>query len=140
MIINCRNSKIIDNIYIHDSIFSGFSYNYKSREIFLECEQRYLNKRFRFLFHNVILCNMQSCSFWHGGNSILDISLEESSSQMNELIEIQNQHKELYKGSYLDQGISYLQIKFEINSGDILFIICESFDLEEEPYSRKRNF
>ena len=81
-----------------------------------------------FLFENVIYCRMQSCSFWHGGNSIMGISLDEQPIQMAELISIQNEHKDLYKNSFLDRGITYIALRIEINSGDTLLIICECID------------
>ena len=51
---------------------------------------------------------------------------------MNELFEIQKQYDELYEGSYLDQKILYLQVKFQINSGDVLLIICEYIEFKEQ--------
>lgn len=47
-------------------------------------------------------------SFWHGGNSIMSISLDEQPIQMAELISIQNEHKDLCKNSFLDRGITYM--------------------------------
>ena len=132
MIICNENKSVIDDLYIHDSIFTGFNYDYINRKVYFVCENPYLNKKFDFKFHNVLLLDMQSCSFWHGGNRILDIFIEESTPRMNELFEIQKQYKELYEGSYLDQKILYLQIKFQINSGDVLLIICEYIEFEEQ--------
>lgn len=132
MIIYNENKSIIDELYIHDSIFTGFNYDYINRKVYFVCENPYLNKKFDFKFYNVLLLDMQSCSFWHGGNRILDIFIEESTPQMNELFEIQKQYKELYEGSYLDRKILYLQVKFQINSGDVLLIICEYIEFEEQ--------
>lgn len=132
MIICNENKNVIDALYIHDSIFTGFDYDYANRKIHFTCENLYLNRKFDFEFYNVLLFDMQSCSFWHGGNRILDMFVEESTPQMNELLEIQKQYQELYEGSYLDRGILYLQIKFQINSGDVLFIICEHIEFKEQ--------
>ena len=132
MIICNENKSVIDDLYIHDSIFTGFDYDYINRKICFICENPYLNRKFYFEFYNVLLFDMQSCSFWHGGNRILDIFIEKSTPQMNELLEIQKQHQELYEGSYLDRKILYLQIKFQINSGDVLLIICEYIEFKEQ--------
>lgn len=132
MIICNENKSVIDDLYIHDSIFTGFDYDYINRKICFICENPYLNRKFYFEFYNVLLFDMQSCSFWHGGNRILDIFIEKATPQMNELLEIQKQHQELYEGSYLDRKILYLQIKFQINSGDVLLIICEYIEFKEQ--------
>ena len=65
MIIYNENKSIIDELYIHDSIFTGFNYDYINRKVYFVCENPYLNMKFDFKFHNVLLLNMQSCSFWH---------------------------------------------------------------------------
>ncbi len=133
MIICNENKSIIDSLYIHDSVFTGFDYDYTNRKIHFKCENSYY-KRFDFKFHNVILCDMQSCSFWHGGNAILDMFIEDTTPQMDELLKIQKEHQELYEDSYLDRGILYLQIKFQMNSGDVLLVICEYLEFDEETY------
>lgn len=134
MIIDCKNKESIKDLYIHDSIFDGYCYNYSKRQISLSCENSFLKKRFDFIFNNVIFSSMQSCSFWHGGNSILDIYLEENTAQMNQLLEIQNSNQDLYEDSYIDKGINYLSVGIKINSGDMLFIICEKIEFLEEKF------
>ena len=47
-------------------------------------------------------------------------------------MEIQNANSEMYAGSRLDDGTNYIPVKFEINSGDTLLIICEAMECEEE--------
>ena len=131
MNINFANKNEINNIYVHDSIYEGFTYTYNQRTIEMNCKNFYLHKEFHFQFNNVIFCEMQSCSFWRGGNYILNISLEENSQQLNDLLKLQSQHKDLYKGSYLDREINYLSIRVEINSGDTMLIICENVDFVE---------
>lgn len=131
---NFRNKEKVDELYIHDSDYVGFSYDYDKRKVFLTCDNAYLKKRFYFEFNNVILCNMQSCGFWGGGNSIYSIWLEQSCPAFEELMDIQDENKESYAMSYLDMGIDYLSIKCQINSGDVLLVICESLDFTEEIY------
>jgi hypothetical protein len=126
--IDYNNKNEINNLRVHDSEFNGLCYNYKKRQISFSCKNSFFNEDFEFIFNNVIFCSMQSCSFWHGGNNILNIYLEENSAHMKQLIEIQNSDMDLYDGSYLSKGIIYLPIEMEINSGDKLLIICESIN------------
>ena len=130
---NFENKNDLNDFYMHDSYFTGFSYDYENRQICFFCDNPYINKKFCFLFHNVILCNMQSCSFWGDGDRILYVCLEEPSPMLNDLIEVQNGGKNLSAGSYLNKSIFFLPIVFQLNSGDVLHIICESVDIEERP-------
>lgn len=135
MRIDHNNKQEVNDMYIHDSKFTGYLYDYDKRQISFSCNNIFLKKKFSFLFQNVIFCEIQSCSFWHGGDSILVISLVDNPPQLKQLMKIQSENQELYKDSYLDKEISYLSVQFEMNSGDILLIICESFDWREEDYN-----
>ena len=64
----------------------------------------------------------------------MDVCVEKNSPQMDELNKLQEQHKEIYEGSYLDRGIIYMQVKFLLNSGDTLLVICENIHFREEMY------
>lgn len=138
MRINDNNKDIVNQIHIHDSIFDGYTYRYNRREISLVCKQINFNNQtdrcrvHYFNFNNVVSCHMQSCFFWGGGSNILNIYYKDNDPQLMQLIERQETNKELYSGSYLDRGIKYLIIALEINSGDVLTIICENIDYEVE--------
>ena len=129
-----KNKEEINGLYIHDSTFMGFSYDYSQRKTTFVCDNFCHKTKFYFEFNNTLLCYFQSCSFWHGGNCILDVSVEEETPQMNELKALQEQKGALYQGSYLDKGIFYLQIKFTLNSGDTFLIVCEKVYFREETY------
>ena len=129
---NYQNQEKVNDLYIHDSDFEGFCYDYDKRQIKLSCKNLFLEKIFHFTFDNVIYSGLQSCTFWHGGNSIYDIYLEDNLPEMDRLMEIQNANSEMYAGSRLDDGTNYIPVKFEINSGDTLLIICEAMECEEE--------
>ena len=134
MKINFENKNELNKLYIHDSEFFGYCYNYSKRQISFLCDDLYYRKRTQLIFSNVILSNLQSCSFWHSGSSILYVNLEENPSQLQELMEIQKEKQDIYEGSYLDRGIKYLPIVFQLNSGDTLLIICETMEWTEEFY------
>ena len=58
MYITYQNKEKADSIYVHDSIFSGFLYNYEKREIVLSCKNTYLKKKFQIVFSNVVYANL----------------------------------------------------------------------------------
>ncbi len=129
MKIDWNNRNEINKIYVHDCEFTGYSYDYDKRQISLQCEGNFLNLKHSFLFNNVIFTKMQSCTFWHGGDSIMYIALEEEETELKILKKIHDEKE--YDLTELDEGISYLSIEMLINSGDMLLIICESVDYEE---------
>lgn len=132
MRIDWNNREEIDKLYIHDSLFEGFRYNYEERQIQLDCENDWLGKSFHFTFQNVIFCSLQSCNFWGPGPHILSIYLEEDTLPMRELIKTQEKNQKDYAGSCLDTGIPYLQVGMKLNSGDELLIGCECVEYTEE--------
>lgn len=133
--ISYLNKKILeDEIYIHDSFFTGFCYDYLQKQIDLSCVNYFLNKKFFFKFQKVLSFDMQSCNFWGSDNRILWIELVEESSFMKGLVE----QEEAINGSLpfipsvLDNTEKLLEIKIQISSGDVLFIICELVEFQEE--------
>lgn len=134
MIIKNENKNIINDLYIHDSIFEGYSYDYENRIITFSCDNHYLKKRFKFKFNNVIFSKLQSCCFW-GINCcyIYDVKLRENTDDFHQLMNIKNTNPDWFKNSYLDKkDIEYITIEFKLNSGDTILIICENIDLEQE--------
>ena len=65
-------------------------------------------------------------------NSIYAVHLEDDLPEMERLMEIQNARPELHASSRINDGTQYIPVKFIINSGDTLLIICESMECEEE--------
>ena len=128
MKINYINKNEIDNLYLHDSIFYGYQYNYDERIITFSCENKLLNKKFNFTFNNVIFCSMQSCLFWGGGDSIFDICIKENEIEKEQLIKIQNSNKAYHDFSRLSKKGTFFTVELQINSGDTLTIICEDLD------------
>lgn len=128
MKINYINKNEIDNLYLHDSIFYGYQYNYDERIITFSCENKLLNKKFNFTFNNVIFCSMQGCLFWGGGDSIYDIYIKENEIEKEQLIKIQNSNKAYHDFSRLSKKGPFFTVELQINSGDTLTIICEDLD------------
>lgn len=133
MIFNYSNRYEINDLYVHDSLFKGYSYDYQKRQITFSCENHYLKKSFNFEFSNVIFSKLQSCCFW-GANCfyIYDIELKENTDDFKQLMNIKNIKPDWFKHSYLDKNnIKYITVEILLNSGDTLLIICESVNLTE---------
>ena len=79
-------------------------------------------------FRSVICINMQSCRFWAGGNNIQCMYVA-NDDYITELQNKQNQNQELYSGSRLANGDSFIPVGMEINSGDELVICCEELEV-----------
>lgn len=131
MLINWKNKNTLDMLYVHDSIFSGYVYDYSERTIRLECHNTFLNRLFRFTFHNVVYQNLQSCAFWGAGNSILYITEIDYPEGFVTLMQLQKEKQSLYFDSFLDKGLHFLSVEIQVNSGDILQIVCESIVVNE---------
>lgn len=135
MVINYANKHQIDKIYLHDSVFKGFHYNYYDRQILLTCTNSYLNKIFDFKFNDVIYFKMQSCLFWTYGYNIYDIYITEFPEEfIKQINEIKNTKPDFYENSQVGTGTEYIAIEIMINSGDTLLIICESVDFTETEF------
>ena len=133
MYFDYSNRKDLEEICVHDSVFYGFEYNYSEKQIKFNCDYSFERTNHSFVFNNVIFLNVQTCFFWcDGGSNILWLSVEDDSVYMDELYRLKAKNEPCYN-SCLDKDISYLQLEFQLNSGDTIFIICESVDVEETP-------
>lgn len=133
MRISYENIHQLTDIHVHDCLFSGYVYDYENRSVQFTCVDSYEKKAKTFCFQNVVLVQLQSCSFWHGGSNILWMNYDEEHPLLHQLECMQMEKQELFEGSFMDRGIRYLPIEFTINSGDVLVIISESVDYEEKP-------
>lgn len=132
LVFNYNNKEMIDELYIHDSVYEGFQYDYDERQVTLVCKNYYLNKTYNFKFLNVIFCKLQSCCFWGcNGFYIHHMELKDDADDLENLMSIKDTKPDWYEHSALDKGIKYICVEFLINSGDTLLIICESIDLTE---------
>jgi len=130
-----ENRKDLESIYIHDTVFYGFEYLYSLKQIKFHCNRKIDNTDYLFTFNNVIFFNVQTCFLWGPGPHILWLSVEEESSYMNEINKLKNDNR-LTPDTPLGKNISYIQIIFKLNSGDEIFIICESIDLKSTVHTR----
>lgn len=139
MVIQYKNRKDLDKLYIHDSYFTGFHYNYCERKITFSCDNVFLLKKFDFVFHNVIFCSFQSCAFWGEGNHILYITPREKSTVLETLQAKQAKDPKLYTPSALDQKVRFFESVISLNSGDELSIISDAIEWHTENLTPAKN-
>lgn len=129
MVIVFENKHLIDNIQIHDCEFVGYSYDYIKRQVSISCRNIFEKRITDLIFENVIFLQLQSCSFWHGGNAIMWMDTCDWGEHLVNL----SKQADGCTDSYLSQGIQYFAIELTINSGDTLLIVCERLIHLESP-------
>ena len=136
MNINFQNVHLSKNFYIHDSIFLGYHYDYDKRTIQLTLLNELNNIVQRIVLNNVILSQIQSCSFWGDGNAIYYLRCYAEHPFFDQLNHIKTDNIRNIDGSRLDMGITYIVFELQVNSGDSMCVVCESVDYEEETVHR----
>lgn len=136
-----NNREQINQLYIHDSEFTGYQYDYDKHQIQLTCENYYLKKTFHFVFHNVVYHNMQSCSFWGSGNSILCVYLGDRALHD---IDLPIADGALHNPNPCRKFEKHMQVVLELNSGDIFNVFCDNAvfweeDIDPEKFSLRKN-
>lgn len=131
MLINHYNQNETDNINIHDSIFAGYCYIYEKRCITMRCKNYFTGKCLCFYFCNVIISELQSCSFWNGGNRIMWVEAVDPTASIQRIKDESKIDSVLLSDSLLNKGIAYIAIRFTVNSGDTFLVVCESVDVIE---------
>ena len=131
MSITVNNMDDLRKVYLHDALFAGFEYDYKTRQIQMVCENRFAGKVHNLVFDNVISCKMQSCEFYSDDNTIMGHSVEKISHILDDLNAQKGEIPYLHRNSQLGKGIKFIVVEFELISGDTLEIICESVDHTE---------
>ncbi len=126
---NFKNQQAINDLYLHDFIFTGFSYDYYTKKVMFSC--RKLEKAYDFIFHNVLKINMQSGFAWGEIDRIYDIVLGDCTDEIKRTSEIHSGQEAGADTANIKLNISYISIEFPILSGDVLTIVCESMDCFE---------
>ena len=125
-----NNLKALDDVYVHDSAFSSFLYDYQDRRLNLTLINRHLSQTISLYFNNVICFNMQSCCFWGPSSVVYDMWSDPSPAFFQELQKKRETDYEDFYQSYLDRECTYISIIIKIASGDELQVTCESIDIE----------
>ena len=118
---------------MHDSSFTGYVYNYSERTINMSLVNTFRGIAQSIALNNIILFQLQSCSFWGGGNAIYDTNCYTEHQFLNQLRKAKEENLENFEGSRLDMGIEYIVFELTLNSGDVMHVVCESIDYEERP-------
>ncbi len=134
MYYNFKNQQAINDLHLHDFIFTGFSYDYYAKEVMFSC--RKMKKVYNFIFHNVLEINMQSGFFWGEIDRIYDIVLGDCADEIKRLTEMHSSQGKGTKITSINLNCDFISVKFPILSGDVLTIICESMDCLENTEDR----
>ena len=126
---NFNNQQKINDLYLHDYIFTGFSYDYYAKEVMFSC--RKIKKAYNFMFHNVLEINMQSGFFWGEIDRIYDIELGDCTDEIKRIVESHSGQGVNTETESINLIHNCICVKFPILSGDVLTIICESMDCLE---------
>lgn len=129
-----KNKKEIQNLYLHDSLFKGFTYDYEERKLSLSIMNEEESGKIVLTFNDILFLKMEAYGLWGKRvERINGIWLEEKSDYMNKAQKLLAEEKEKYPKCYEHApAINYFQINLQIISGDEISIICESMDWEEE--------
>ncbi|HIW51152.1 MAG TPA: hypothetical protein IAA10_09410 [Candidatus Blautia intestinavium] len=129
-----KNKKEIQNLYLHDSLFKGFTYDYEERKLSLSIMNEEESKKIVLTFSDILFLKMEAYGLWGKGvERINSMWLEEKSDYMNKAQKLLAEEKEKYPECYEHApAINYFQINLQVLSGDEISIICESMDWEEE--------
>ena len=130
MIITSKNQQEFSRLCLHDSIYSGFVYDYETQSIMLSCENHCENRCFDLTFRKVVALNAQNCCFWGSSNRIYGAWIDDKPEYFEKLLYIQAENAELFSLSKLDRGVSYVSITIQLISGDEIHITCESIMVE----------
>ena len=126
MLFKYSNMKDIEQLGVHDCVFSGFSYDYENRKVDFVLVDPIARIDHVFCFENVIFIDLQSCSFWHGGCNVIDMYVNELPLAQERYWKDEAGKHDWYIGSQLGKGIAYISVGLQLNSGDTLDIISET--------------
>jgi len=136
MKINYENKYIINDIYVHDSIFEGFTYKEDEKEVLIEMRNYFLKKTFKIKFCNTIVLNCEMCQFWGRSDNILNWEIDNVQSFLKDVIKKQKENEKLYEFSLLSKGKKYIESRFIQSSGDVITIVCEYIEFQEEEFQK----
>lgn len=130
MVFNFDNQAALEDIYFHDSVFSGFVCDYDRRQVRFDLRHGWSGKRYHLCFRSVVALEMQGCAFWGCGNSVYHLWIDENPDYFHRFAE---RHREdSYKCSLLDEGTCFMSVIMQLHSGDELRLTCESVEVTEE--------
>ena len=136
--INYSNREETDKIYLHDSEFEGFKYDYENRQITMTCKNYYFKKIYDFKFNNVVFNRLQSCGFWGFTFRIYAIYVIEIPDDfIREIADVQEERPDWIENSYIGDGTEYFAVEIKVISGDALQIVCESLEYTESNFDEQ---
>jgi hypothetical protein len=132
MVVDFSNIHLSKAFYEHDCMFSGFVYNYDKRTVEFEMVNPSKDIVQLFRLEQVILFQMQGCSFWHGGNSVYHICCYSKHPFLQQLEKIKQENINLIDGSFLDGDQQHIVFELQINSGDVFLAVCKNVSYSKQ--------
>ena len=143
MIVNHQNIKKIfseKKLNFHDYYFEDLIFEHDDTCFYKKRENRIIKlllldpdfNDVELLFHGVIGCEFSSCEFWGPSPHIACVSYLEDERKIvtpklfKRFKEIPEKDRYL---SLLNASKTYIEIKIQLISGDVVLIVCESFEL-----------
>ncbi|MGO5549096.1 hypothetical protein [Wansuia hejianensis] len=130
----------INNIEVHDSLFIGFSYDDKKRELYFGCLNPYYKKKDIFVFSDVACYSMQSCEFLGEETRIWALYAEEATKEMivgtlanSNMFQAAQAYK-MNKVYFSCDQFSSFTLGFDLASGDVLLVTASLLEYKEVSY------
>lgn len=132
MIITKANENTINTkeVYIHDDILIGMSFDRIKKELILKFE-KYTSreKTYHIKFFSVIGFRMTSADFWGESERVLGLELANEDEKIV-IPEIIKKYKETPNAIEDILYENYIETYFTFASGDVLRIACESIEID----------
>lgn len=128
MIINCDNIGLLDDIYVHDSIFESISYLYDEKSLCIVMKNQFVNKRYRIEFKQVKYISMQMLQLWGCGDTVVGWY----SSNIDNMVEGLKYNQYFNERQMLQELTDQISIVIQMSSGDEMYVVCDSIYFLED--------
>ena len=125
------NRNEICNIDIRDSIIFQYYYSCEARDLYLTCKNEVSNKRFHFLFRNVLFSTLYGNQM-NTADSIEKIMVEEPSKCLQQLLMADQSQNA--KSPWFEWDIPFLTLEIQMKSGAKLIIVCDDIYFKESEW------
>ena len=134
MIVDYRNSYLINHISLHDFEFKGIKHDYEKKYIELEIKKKSAETVPSSLsFQDVLYYEMTCCKFWGSGHHIICCNLMDTTNIYDKLLRLEQ--VEYAKSNSIDRSpmnlLEFIGVEIWLNSGDKLKVICKIFEYDD---------
>ena len=134
LIVDYRNSYLINHISLHDFEFKGIKHDYEKKYIELEIKKKSAETVPSSLsFQDVLYYEMTCCKFWGSGHHIICCNLMDTTNIYDKLLRLEQ--VEYAKSNSIDRSpmnlLEFIGVEIWLNSGDKLKVICKIFEFDD---------